>query len=66
MRISSFLWQWVEDYSFHRAQFVLDGYWHKIYIQQRTLDELQMDVPTAVAHLLRAEMDCIPEEKSWR
>ena len=63
MKISKLIWQYVEDYDFYRIQYVLDGYWHKI---QLSGWNVQGDIPTFVCKALRAELDCVPEEKVYR
>lgn len=52
-------WRYVEDYNFYDVELQLDGFSKKrIQIDNRNLDGMTM--PDAVAHLLRASIDCTP------
>lgn len=61
MKIVRLRWQWVEDYSFYRIflYYMKDKY-HLMQIPEVALEG--KDMPDAIVELLRAELDCIPEE----
>lgn len=54
-------WRYVEDYDFYDVNLQLDGFKEKrIYINSHRLNGLDMSIPDAIAHLLRAKIDCDP------
>lgn len=57
--ITEMKWRYVEDYDFYDITLRLDGYAYKrVYINSHRLNGLNM--PEAVAVLLKAKLDCIP------
>lgn len=63
MMISYLMWHYVEDYDFYRIEYILNGYWHKIQLSGWNVDS---DIPTFICKALRADLDCIPEERVYR
>lgn len=61
--ISYLMWHYVEDYDFYRIEYILNGYWHKIQLSGWNVDS---DIPTFICKALRADLDCIPEERVYR
>lgn len=61
MTITYMKWRYVESYDFYDVIIELEGYAKKrIYINSHRLQGLDMDLPSAVAFLLRAKVDCQP------
>lgn len=60
------MWHYVEDYDFYRIEYTLDGYWHKIQLGAFNIRDLNMEVPQAMEYLLRAKINCVPEERIYR
>jgi hypothetical protein len=61
MRITYMKWRYVEDYDFYDVSIELEGYAKKrFYVNSHRLDGVDMDIPDAVAFLLRATLDCQP------
>lgn len=61
MNITYMKWRYVEDYDFYDVILELEGYARKrIYINSHRLKGLDMELPDAVAFLLRARIDCQP------
>lgn len=61
MNITYMKWRYVEDYDFYDVILELEGYAKKrIYINSHRLKGLDMELPDAVAFLLRARIDCQP------
>lgn len=61
MRITYMKWRYVEDYDFYDVALELEGYAkRRVYINSHRLQGLDMDLPDAVAFLLRAKVDCQP------
>lgn len=63
MSITYMKWRYVEDYDFYDVMLQLDGYADKrVYINSHRLNGLGMNLPDAVAFLLRAKVACTPEK----
>lgn len=61
MNITYMKCRYVEDYDFYDVILELEGYARKrIYINSHRLKGLDMELPDAVAFLLRAKIDCQP------
>ena len=61
MNITYMKWRYVEDYDFYDVILELEGYAKKrVYINSHRLKGLDMELPDAVAFLLRARVDCQP------
>jgi len=61
MNITYMKWRYVEDYDFYDVILELEGYAKKrVYINSHRLEGLDMDLPNAVAFLLRARLECQP------
>lgn len=61
MTITYMKWRYVEDYDFYDVIIELEGFAkRRIYINSHRLDGLDMDLPDAVAFLLRAKIGCQP------
>ena len=61
MKITYMKWRDVEDYDFYDVTLELEGYAkRRVYINSHRLQGLDMDLPDAVAFLLRAKVDCQP------
>lgn len=57
------MWHYVEDYDFYRIEYVLDGYWLKM---QLSAWNIVGEIPDFICSALRAELDCVPEERFYR
>ena len=60
-KINKLLYTYIEEYDFWRVTYELEGYRHVVNLSSVVLKGLDMDVPDAVAYLLRAEIECAPE-----
>ncbi len=61
MTITYMKWRYVEDYDFYDVTIELEGYAkRRIYINSHRLQGLDMELPDAVAFLLRAKIGCQP------
>lgn len=61
MTITYMKWRYVESYDFYDVTVELEGYARRrFYINSHRLQGLDMELPDAVAFLLRARIDCQP------
>lgn len=65
LKISYLMWHHVSEYKipFYRIEYILDGYYHKM---QLGAFNVIGDVPSFICAALRAELDCVPEERIYR
>ena len=62
MQITKMKWAYKKVYGFYDVIMELDGYaYSRIHVQEWKLKGLDMDLPDAVAYLLRAKIACVPE-----
>ena len=61
--ISYLEWQHVEDYNFYRIGYVLNGYYHKVFMADWNVET---DIPTFISKRLNAEICCEPIERVYR
>lgn len=61
MKITYMKWRYVEAYDFYDVTIELEGYaQRRFYINSHRLKGLDMELPDAVAFLLRARLECQP------
>lgn len=61
LRITKFKYHYVHRFHFWDVIYTLDDYaTNRVYIDLDRLEGLDMELPDAVAYLLRAELDCVP------
>jgi hypothetical protein len=57
------MWHYVEDYSFYRIEYILDGFYHKLQLSDWNVTK---NIPDFMEEMLRAKIDCEPEERVYR
>lgn len=61
LRITSLNYRYVEKFGFWDIYYRLDDMvYNRVYVRPYMIEGLDMEVPDAVASLLRAKLDCIP------
>ena len=57
------MWHYVEDYDFYRIEYILDGSYHKMQLSGWNVNK---NIPDFMCEMLRAQLDCEPEERVYR